>query len=137
MFFLLAQVVGVGKWVRRGRWTALLLWAHVVELGFHLVHQQQRSGLVRRASTPGAAYCAASPPPARPPPPPSHPPPAPLQDVCGTCERILRAPIPLSYTRHTSRFMTIYLSLLPVRPAHNLRVDGSFDLISVTCPCWL
>ena len=26
-------------------------------------------------------------------------------DCCGTCERILRTPIPLSYTRHTSRFM--------------------------------
>ena len=31
----------------------------------------------------------------------------------GACERILRTPIPLSYTRHTSRFMMIYLTLLP------------------------
>lgn len=36
-----------------------------------------------------------------------------LEDVTGTCERILRAPIPLSYTRHTSRFMIIWLSMLP------------------------
>ena len=36
-----------------------------------------------------------------------------LEDVCGSCERILKTPIPLSYTRHTSRFMIIWLSLLP------------------------
>ena len=36
-----------------------------------------------------------------------------LEDVCGSCERILRTPIPLSYTRHTSRFMIVWLSLLP------------------------
>jgi putative membrane protein len=36
-----------------------------------------------------------------------------LEDVCGSCERILKTPIPLSYTRHTSRFMIVWLSLLP------------------------
>ncbi|PSC74369.1 UPF0187 chloroplastic [Micractinium conductrix] len=36
-----------------------------------------------------------------------------LEDMVGGCERILRTPIPLSYTRHTSRFMMIFLSLLP------------------------
>lgn len=36
-----------------------------------------------------------------------------LEDMCGSCERILRTPIPLSYTRHTSRFMIVWLSLLP------------------------
>lgn len=36
-----------------------------------------------------------------------------LEDCIGTCERLLRTPIPLSYTRHTSRFMIIWLSLLP------------------------
>jgi hypothetical protein len=35
------------------------------------------------------------------------------QDMQGCCERILRTPIPLSYTRHTSRFMMIWLTLLP------------------------
>ncbi|EFN53823.1 hypothetical protein CHLNCDRAFT_32075 [Chlorella variabilis] len=34
-------------------------------------------------------------------------------DVTGGCERILRTPVPLSYTRHTSRFMMIWLTLLP------------------------
>jgi predicted membrane chloride channel (bestrophin family) len=33
--------------------------------------------------------------------------------VTGGCERILRTPIPLSYTRHTSRFLIIWLTLMP------------------------
>ena len=36
-----------------------------------------------------------------------------LEDVVGTCERILKSPIPLSYTRHTSRFLVLWLFLLP------------------------
>ena len=36
-----------------------------------------------------------------------------LHDVVGECERILRTPIPLSYTRHTARFMVIWLALVP------------------------
>lgn len=35
------------------------------------------------------------------------------QDVLGGCERILRAPIPVSYTRHTARFLFLWLTLLP------------------------
>ncbi len=35
------------------------------------------------------------------------------EDCLGGCERILRTPIPLYYTRHTSRFMMIWLTLLP------------------------
>jgi predicted membrane chloride channel (bestrophin family) len=34
-------------------------------------------------------------------------------DVTGGCERILRTPVPLMYTRHNSRFLMIWLSLLP------------------------
>eukprot|EP00884_Botryococcus_braunii_P014309 jgi/Botrbrau1/2287/Bobra.101_2s0110.1 len=34
-------------------------------------------------------------------------------DVVGACERILKTPIPLSYTRHTSRFLVIWLAILP------------------------
>jgi len=37
-----------------------------------------------------------------------------LQDALGGCERILRNPIPLSYTRHTARFLIIWLFLLPL-----------------------
>jgi ion channel-forming bestrophin family protein len=37
-----------------------------------------------------------------------------LEDAVGSCERILRTPIPLSYTRHSSRFMVIWLTALPL-----------------------
>jgi hypothetical protein len=33
--------------------------------------------------------------------------------VTGGCERILRTPVPLSYSRHNSRFLIIWLTLLP------------------------
>ncbi|KXZ52386.1 hypothetical protein GPECTOR_9g430 [Gonium pectorale] len=36
-----------------------------------------------------------------------------FHDVLGGCERLLRAPIPVSYTRHTARFLFTWLSLLP------------------------
>ncbi|KAK9838098.1 hypothetical protein WJX81_001298 [Elliptochloris bilobata] len=35
-------------------------------------------------------------------------------DSVGACERILKTPIPLSYTRHTSRFLVIWLFFLPL-----------------------
>eukprot|EP00899_Mesostigma_viride_P016815 jgi/Mesvir1/25134/Mv21590-RA.1 len=37
-----------------------------------------------------------------------------LEDVLGGCERILRTPIPLPYTRHTTRFLIIWLNVLPM-----------------------
>lgn len=36
-----------------------------------------------------------------------------LETVVADCERILKTPIPLSYTRHTSRFLISYLTFLP------------------------
>lgn len=36
-----------------------------------------------------------------------------LADVVGASERLLTTPIPLSYTRHTARFLVIWLALLP------------------------
>ena len=36
-----------------------------------------------------------------------------LHDLLGACERILRTPIPIAYTRHTSRFLIIWLTVLP------------------------
>lgn len=33
--------------------------------------------------------------------------------MTGGCERILRTPVPLSYSRHNSRFLIIWLTLLP------------------------
>jgi len=40
-----------------------------------------------------------------------------LSDLCedvGACERIFKTPIPLVYTRHTSRFVGLWLALLPL-----------------------
>jgi predicted membrane chloride channel (bestrophin family) len=34
-------------------------------------------------------------------------------DSLGACERILKTPIPLTYTRHTSRFLVIWLTFMP------------------------
>eukprot|EP00208_Stichococcus_sp_RCC1054_P004130 CAMPEP_0206135050 /NCGR_PEP_ID=MMETSP1473-20131121/412_1 /ASSEMBLY_ACC=CAM_ASM_001109 /TAXON_ID=1461547 /ORGANISM="Stichococcus sp, Strain RCC1054" /LENGTH=473 /DNA_ID=CAMNT_0053526755 /DNA_START=327 /DNA_END=1748 /DNA_ORIENTATION=- len=34
-------------------------------------------------------------------------------DAAGACERILKTPIPLSYTRHTSRFLIVYVFFMP------------------------
>ncbi len=39
--------------------------------------------------------------------------PSPCHPQLGGCERLLRTPIPVSYTRHTARFLTIWLALLP------------------------
>lgn len=36
-----------------------------------------------------------------------------IGDVCGGTERVYGTPVPLSYTRHTSRFLTTWLFLLP------------------------
>jgi putative membrane protein len=36
-----------------------------------------------------------------------------FEDAVGSCERILMQPIPLAYSRHTSRFMVIWLGALP------------------------
>ena len=37
-----------------------------------------------------------------------------LGDCVSTCERIYNSPIPLAYSRHTSRFLVIYVSTLPL-----------------------
>ncbi|MEW5313383.1 MAG: hypothetical protein WDW38_004954 [Sanguina aurantia] len=37
-----------------------------------------------------------------------------FHDSLGGCERLLRTPIPLSYTRHTARFLILWLSFLPL-----------------------
>jgi len=37
-----------------------------------------------------------------------------IGDVCGGTERVYGTPVPLSYTRHTSRFLTSWLLLLPL-----------------------
>ena len=36
-----------------------------------------------------------------------------LVDLTGACERIFKSPVPLVYTRHTSRFLAVFLLFLP------------------------
>lgn len=48
-----------------------------------------------------------------------------LSDLLGICERILNAPVPYSYSRHTSRFLTVWLSGVP------------FGLAPLVPPLWL
>ena len=37
-----------------------------------------------------------------------------LGDALETCERIFTSPVPLVYTRHTARFLSCWLLLLPL-----------------------
>lgn len=37
-----------------------------------------------------------------------------LSSIIGSCERLVQTPVPLSYARHTSRFLTLYLWSLPM-----------------------
>lgn len=36
-----------------------------------------------------------------------------FEDILGGCERLLSTPVPLSYTRHTARFLLFWLTFLP------------------------
>lgn len=47
-----------------------------------------------------------------------------MYEPLGTCQRILRYPIPLSYTRHTSRFMLTYLAFMPLALYGAARGEG-------------
>lgn len=48
-----------------------------------------------------------------------------LSDCLGICERILKAPVPYSYSRHTSRFLTVWLGSMPL------------GLVPLVPPLWL
>jgi len=37
-----------------------------------------------------------------------------IEDMVGACERIFTTPVPLVYTRHTARFLTVWLMTLPM-----------------------
>lgn len=43
-----------------------------------------------------------------------------FEDVLGGCERIYKTPIPVSYTRLTSRFLIVYLFALPFCLVHDV-----------------
>uniref|UniRef100_A0A0G4FR41 Bestrophin homolog n=1 Tax=Chromera velia CCMP2878 TaxID=1169474 RepID=A0A0G4FR41_9ALVE len=41
-------------------------------------------------------------------------------DNLGKCERILKSPVPLSYSRHTSRLLSVFCATLPMALVHRL-----------------
>ncbi len=43
-----------------------------------------------------------------------------LGECVSTCERIFNTPIPLAYSRHTSRFLVLYVSTLPLALVHTI-----------------
>lgn len=43
-----------------------------------------------------------------------------LMDELSCCEKILRTPVPWTYSRHTSRFLTLYMGTLPFALVKNL-----------------
>ena len=49
-----------------------------------------------------------------------------FEEVLGRCERINRVPIPLSYTRHTSRFLIAWLLLLPLGLWNSVHEEAFF-----------
>ncbi len=57
-----------------------------------------------------------------------------LSSIIGACERLVQTPVPLSYARHTSRFLTLYLWSLPMV----LVADFTGPLLSLVSGfvCW-
>ena len=56
-----------------------------------------------------------------------------LGECVSACERIFNTPIPLAYSRHTSRFLVLYVSTLPLALVH---VFGwATLLVKCTCTC--
>lgn len=55
-----------------------------------------------------------------------------FHDVLGGCERLLRAPVPVSYTRHTARFLVIWLIVLPFASVNSLGLWTTPTMMVVT-----
>mmetsp|Transcript_4252 Transcript_4252/g.12799 ORF Transcript_4252/g.12799 Transcript_4252/m.12799 type:complete len:371 (-) Transcript_4252:111-1223(-) len=56
-----------------------------------------------------------------------------LIDVLGACERIIKTPVPLSYSRHTSRFLSVYGFTLPFIL---IQQDSYWMVLSVLMVTW-
>lgn len=56
-----------------------------------------------------------------------------LHAQLAACERIIKQPVPLSYSRHLSRFLTLYCFLLPFSLTTSL---GWFTVPTVSAVCW-
>jgi len=59
-----------------------------------------------------------------------------IGDCIGTCEKIYSSPVPLVYTRHTGRFLSLWMILLPAALydvfVDRSQVSGSFSLQCLT-----
>ena len=56
-----------------------------------------------------------------------------LGDCVSACERIFNTPIPLAYSRHTSRFLVLYVSTLPLALVH---IFGWATVPVMAVICW-
>lgn len=56
-----------------------------------------------------------------------------LINYVGMCERILLTPVPVSYSRHTSRFLSLYCLTLPVVLVPQLQF---FTAPTIAMVCW-
>ncbi len=56
-----------------------------------------------------------------------------LSNSLAICERILKQPVPLSYSRHTSRFLSLYLLALPFNLVSSL---GWLTAPIISAVCW-
>jgi predicted membrane chloride channel (bestrophin family) len=56
-----------------------------------------------------------------------------LSNSLAICERILKQPVPLSYSRHTSRFLSLYLLALPFNLVTSL---GWLTVPIISAVCW-
>ena len=56
-----------------------------------------------------------------------------LIDSLSTCQKIARTPVPLSYSRHTSRFLTLWCGTLPLALVGSI---GAFTVPVVIAVCW-
>jgi len=53
---------------------------------------------------------------------------------CGICERILNSPVPLSYSRHTSRFLSVWLGTLPLSLLPTIHLASPPPLVVMLLP---
>ena len=56
-----------------------------------------------------------------------------LGNAATACERIVKQPVPLAYTRHTSRFLSLYLFSLPLALISSL---GWYSVITMLFVSW-
>ena len=56
-----------------------------------------------------------------------------LSRYVGACERIVQTPVPLSYARHTSRFLTLWMWSLPLSL---VGINGYYSVVVIGFMSW-